>query len=179
MDLEERWASYRRQTFFGAVLFPLSLEVIIFEILSLVNVLPHGFSFIATLLFKTVRSLSLCREIGRGRLGCCIHMLQLWYYSHLSVIARDQSMGFVGRNRIRATMALDIAFFGDIDGWLRYLCSLSPTNWTWRVKQGVTRWQGQTHRVNLLGIPLVGIRGCKGYFPSIAMRQFRGIQHIA
>ena len=38
-------------------------------------------------------------------------------------------MGFVDRNRIRATMSLDLPFSRDTDGWLRYLCSLSPIDW--------------------------------------------------
>ena len=61
--------------FFGAVLFPSSSGAVSFVILPLVSALPHGTSFIRTLLFKTIRSLSLCRETGRVRLGCCVHML--------------------------------------------------------------------------------------------------------
>ena len=34
-------------------------------------------------------SLSLCQGTGMGRLGCCVHLLQLWFYSHLSVITRN------------------------------------------------------------------------------------------
>ena len=105
--------------FFGAILFPSPSGAISFAILPLVSVLHHGYSFIPTLLFETVRSLSMCREASKGRLGCCIHMLQLWFYSHLSVITRDQLMGFVDRNRVRATMSLDLPFSGDTDGWLR------------------------------------------------------------
>ena len=75
--------------FFGAVLFPSSLEAVNFAILRLVSALPHGTSFIPALLFETIRSLSLCQETSRGRLGCCVQMLQLWFCSHLSVIARD------------------------------------------------------------------------------------------
>ena len=93
VDLEEQWSSYRRQAFlvafFGTVLFLSPLGAINFSVLPLVSVLPHGFSFILALLSETIRSLSLCREIGRGRLGGCVHMLQLWFYSNLSVIARD------------------------------------------------------------------------------------------
>ena len=66
-------------------------------------------------------------------------------------------MGFVSRNRVQVTVALYFPFSGNTEGWLRYLCSLSPTDWTWGVKWGITRWQGQTHCVSLLGIPLVGI----------------------
>ena len=182
VDLEERWASYRSQAFlvafFGAMLFPSPLGATSFAVLPLVSVLPYGTFFIPALLFETIRSLSLCRETSRGRLGCCVHMLQLWFCSHLSVIARDQPMGFVSRNRVRATVSLNLPFSRDTDGWLRYLCSLSPTDQAWRVKWGITRWQGQTHCVGLLGIPLVGIWGCMGYFLGMTMRQFGGIQHI-
>ena len=143
--------------FFGAMLFPLPLGAISFAILPLMSALPHGTSFIPALLSKTIRSLSLCQKAGRGRLGYCVHMLQLWFCSHLSVIAKDQPMGFVSRNRVRATVALDLPFYRDTNGWLRYLCSLSPNDWTCRVKWGITRGQGQTHCVGLLGIPLVGI----------------------
>ena len=66
-------------------------------------------------------------------------------------------MGFVDKNRIRAIVSLDLPFSRDTDGWLRYLCSLSPIGWTRRVKWSVIRWQGWTHCVGLLGIPLVGI----------------------
>ena len=93
MDLEEQWTFYWLQaflvTFFGAVLFPSSSGAVSFAVLPLVCALPHGISFIPPLLSETIRSLSLCREIGKGRLGCHVHMLQLWFCSHLSVIARD------------------------------------------------------------------------------------------
>ena len=102
--------------FFGAVLFPSPLRAISFTVLPLVNALPHDTSFILALLSKTMRSLSLCRETGRGRLGCCIHMLQLWFCSHLCIIARDQTMGFVCRNRVWSTVFLDLPFSSDTDG---------------------------------------------------------------
>ena len=79
MDLEERWASYRSQAFlvafFVVMLFPSPLGAISFAVLPLVSVLPYGTFFIPALLFETIRSLSLCRETSRGRLGCCVHML--------------------------------------------------------------------------------------------------------
>ena len=156
MDLKKHWVSYN--------------EYFAFVVLPLVSTLPHSTSFVPTLLSKIVRSLSLCRETGSGRLGCCVHLLQLWFCSHLSMIARLKPMGFLRRNKVKLTVALDLPFAGDTNGWLRYLFGLSPANWTWRVKQGVTRWQGWTHCVGLLGIPLVGIWGCTGYFLDMAMR---------
>ena len=144
MDLKEQWASYRRQAFlvafFGVVLFPSPSRAINFAVLPSVIVLSHGTSFIPALLSETISSLSLCWETGRGRLGCCVHMLQLWFHCHLSVIARDQLMGFVSRNRVQTTISLNLPFSRDTDGWLRYLYSVSPTDWTWRVKWGIIRW---------------------------------------
>ena len=48
----------------------------------------------------------------RGRLGCCVHLLQLWFCSHLSVIAGDQPEGFAIRNRVQAIVVLDLPFLG-------------------------------------------------------------------
>ena len=61
--------------FFGAVLFLSSSRAINFAILPLVSALPHGTFFILALLSETIRSLSLCQETSRGKLGCYIHML--------------------------------------------------------------------------------------------------------
>ena len=101
---------------FGAMLFPSPSRAISFSILPLVSVLPHGTSFIHALLSETVRSLSLCQKTGKGKLGCCVHILQLWFCSHLSVIARDQLIGFMSRNKVRTTISLDPPFSGDTDG---------------------------------------------------------------
>ena len=49
-------------------------------------------------------------------------------------------MVFMSRNRFQATIALDLPFSGDTKGKLRYLHSLSPTDWSRRVKWGITRW---------------------------------------
>lgn len=111
--------------FFGVVLFPSPSGGISFVVLPLVSVLSHGTSFILAILFETIRSLFLCRETSRGRLGCCLRMLQWWFCSHLCVITRDQTMRFVSRNRVWAIVSLGLPFFGDTNGWLRYLCSLS------------------------------------------------------
>jgi len=98
VDLEERWTSCQCQafmvTFFGVMLFPSPSGVVSFSILPLVSALPHGTFFIPILLSETMSSLS----------------LQLWFCSHLSVIARDQPVGFVSRNRVLATVTLDLPF---------------------------------------------------------------------
>jgi len=51
-------------------------------------------------------------------------------------------VGFLRKNRVKITVALDLPFTRDTIAWLRYLFGLGPTGWIWRVKWGVTRWQG-------------------------------------
>ena len=101
---------------FGVVLFPLSLGAISFANFPLVSALPHGTFFILALLSETIRSLSLCWGTDMGRLGYCVHLLQLWFCIHLSVIARDQLKVFAIKSRVQAIIVLDLPFFGDIEG---------------------------------------------------------------
>ena len=79
VDLEERWTFYRHQAFmvaiFGSVLFHFQSGSISFAVLPLVSTLPHGTSFIPSFLFETIRSLSVCREMGSVRLGCYVQLL--------------------------------------------------------------------------------------------------------
>ena len=131
MDLEEHSTFYRQQAFmvafFGSVLFPSQSGSISFAILPLVSTLPYSTSFIPSLLFKTIRSLSLCCEMGSGRLSCCVHLLQLWFCSHLCVISRAQLAGFLRRNRVTIIVALYLLFTRGTTTWLRYLFGLGPT----------------------------------------------------
>ena len=85
--------------FFGAVLFPLLPGAVSFDAPPLVSALPHGTSFIPTLISKMIRSFSLCWGTSRGSLDCCVHLLQLWFCGHLSVVSRDQLEGFAIRSR--------------------------------------------------------------------------------
>ena len=79
MDLGEHWTFYRRRAFmvaiFGLMLFHSQLGSINFVVLPLMSTLPYSISFILSLLSETVRSLSLCGEMGSGRLGYCVHLL--------------------------------------------------------------------------------------------------------
>ena len=65
---------------------PSQLGSISFAVLPLVSTLRHSTSFIPPLFFRTIWYFSLCCEMGNGRLGYCVHLLQLWFYSHLSDI---------------------------------------------------------------------------------------------
>ena len=43
-------------------------------------------------------------------------------------------MGFLRKNRVKITLALNLPFTRDTIARLRYLFSLSPTDWVWKVK---------------------------------------------
>ena len=85
-------------------------------------------SFIPSFLSETIWSLSLCHETGSSRLGCYVHLLQLWFCSHLSVIFRAEPAGFLRKNRVKIIVAIDLPFTRDTSGWLRYLFGLGPTD---------------------------------------------------
>lgn len=158
-DLRECWTFYRFQAFviafFSFILFPSQLGSISFTILPLVSTLPYSTSFISSLISETIQSFSLCQEVGSGRHCCYVHMLQLWFSSHISAISRARPVGFLRKSRIKITVAIDLT--SNTISWLEYLFVLGSINWVWKVKQGVTRWQGWTHCIGLLGIPLMGI----------------------
>ena len=138
VDIKEHWTFYRHQAFmvafFGSVLFPSQSGSISFAVLPLVSTLPHNTSFIPFLLSKANQSLSLCHEMGSVWLSYCVHLLQLWFCSHLCVISRAQLARFLRRNRLTITVALDLPFTRGTTAWLRYLFGLGPINWVWKVK---------------------------------------------
>ena len=106
------------------------------------------------------------------------------YCSHGSIVIWVWYLGYNllgswGKNRFKIIVALDLPFIRDTTNWLQYMFGLGPTDWMWRVKWRVTGWQGWTYCVDLLGIPLVRIWGCTGYFPSMGLRQFGGNQHVS
>lgn len=131
VDLEVFWTFYRCQAFmvafFGLVPFLSQSGSISLTDLPRVSTLPHSTSFIPFLLSEIIQSLSLFRDMGIGRLGCCVHLLQHWFYSDLSVIYRAQLIGFLRKNRVKLIVALDYPFTRDTISWLRYLFGLGPT----------------------------------------------------
>ena len=68
-------------------------------------------------------------------------------------------MGFLRKNRVKITVVLDLTFIGYTVAWLRHLFGLGPIGWVWRINWGITRWQGWTYYIGLLGVPLGGHLG--------------------
>uniref|UniRef100_A0A2N9G964 DUF7745 domain-containing protein n=1 Tax=Fagus sylvatica TaxID=28930 RepID=A0A2N9G964_FAGSY len=49
--------------------------------------------------------------------------------------------------------------------------------WAWKVTWGPAAWMPWTHCALFDGVPLPGVWGCTGYYPSLALRQFGGVQY--
>jgi hypothetical protein len=60
----------------------------------------------------------------------------------------------------------------------RYLIGLPRSKWAWRVTWGPVEWHAWTHCHGLAGLPLPRVWNCVGYYLSLALRQFGGLQHL-
>uniref|UniRef100_A0A2N9I9C0 DUF7745 domain-containing protein n=1 Tax=Fagus sylvatica TaxID=28930 RepID=A0A2N9I9C0_FAGSY len=58
-----------------------------------------------------------------------------------------------------------------------YLLDLPLSGWAWKVTWGPASWMPWTHCALFDGVPLPGVWGCTGYYPSLALRQFSGVQY--
>uniref|UniRef100_A0A2N9HC70 DUF7745 domain-containing protein n=1 Tax=Fagus sylvatica TaxID=28930 RepID=A0A2N9HC70_FAGSY len=70
-----------------------------------------------------------------------------------------------------------LLFTGNSHDWVLYLLDLPLSEWSWRVTWGPAVWRPWTHCTLFDGVPLLGIWGCTGYYPSLALRQFGSIQY--
>jgi hypothetical protein len=59
-----------------------------------------------------------------------------------------------------------------------HLIGLPRSKWAWRVTWGPVEWHAWTHCHGLAGFLLPGVWNCVGYYPSLGLRQFGGLQHL-
>uniref|UniRef100_A0A2N9IJZ4 DUF7745 domain-containing protein n=1 Tax=Fagus sylvatica TaxID=28930 RepID=A0A2N9IJZ4_FAGSY len=76
-----------------------------------------------------------------------------------------------------APSALHFPFTGDSRAWALYLLDLPLSGWAWKVTWGPASWMPWTHCALFDGVPLPGVWGCTGHYPSLALRQFSGVQY--
>uniref|UniRef100_A0A2N9EGD8 DUF7745 domain-containing protein n=1 Tax=Fagus sylvatica TaxID=28930 RepID=A0A2N9EGD8_FAGSY len=111
-------------------------------------VFSEGKSIIPAILCETVRSSSYCRGRGEGVPMFCIQLLQLWFCSHLQHFYRLQIPYHFERYTVRQTVNTTLLFIGNSRDWALYL----------------------------LDLPL-GCGVVQGYYPSLTLRQFGGVQY--
>uniref|UniRef100_A0A2N9HJX0 DUF7745 domain-containing protein n=1 Tax=Fagus sylvatica TaxID=28930 RepID=A0A2N9HJX0_FAGSY len=111
-------------------------------------VFSEGRSIIPAILCETVRSLSYCRRQGEGVPMFCTQLLQLWFCSHLQHFHRLQTPYHFERHTVSQTVQIALPFTGDSRAWALYLLDLPLSGWV-----------------------------LEGYYPSLALRQFSGVQY--
>ena len=75
------------------------------------------------------------------------------------------------------TVKIVLPFTGNSRDWALYLLDLPLGEWSWKVTWGPAVWRPWTHCALFDGVPLPGVWGCTGYYPSLALRQFGGVQY--
>uniref|UniRef100_A0A2N9IIX0 DUF7745 domain-containing protein n=1 Tax=Fagus sylvatica TaxID=28930 RepID=A0A2N9IIX0_FAGSY len=140
-------------------------------------VFSEGRSIIPAILCETVRSLSYCRRQGEGVPMFCTQLLQLWFCSHLRHFYRLQTPYHFERHTVSQTVKIALPFTGNSRDWALYLLDLPLGEWSWKVTWGPAVWRPWTHCALFDGVPLPGVWGCTGYYPSLALRQFGGVQY--
>ena len=96
----------------------------------------------------------------------------------LSVLLSPQTLYHFERHTVRQTVDTVLLFIGNSHDWALYLLDLPLNEWSWRVTWGPAVWRPWTHCSLFDGVPLPRVWGCIGYYPSLALRQFGGIQYL-
>jgi hypothetical protein len=78
---------------------------------------------------------------------------------------------------VRQTVDMVLPFTDNSDDWALYLLNLPLSEWSWRVTWGLAVWRPWTYSSLFDGVPLPRVWGCTGYYPSLALRQFGGLQY--
>uniref|UniRef100_A0A2N9IVH6 DUF7745 domain-containing protein n=1 Tax=Fagus sylvatica TaxID=28930 RepID=A0A2N9IVH6_FAGSY len=173
------WKKFRinafKIAFAGIFLFPTSVGRIDLGVIPLV--FSEGRSIVPAILCETVRSLSFCRRQGEGVPMFCSQLLQLWFCSHLQHFYRLQTPYHFERYTVKQTVKIALPFTGNSRDWALYLLDLPLSGWAWKVTWGPAVWMPWTHCALFDGVPLPGVWGCTGYYPSLALRQFGGVQY--
>ena len=168
---KREWKKFRinafKIAFAGIFLFPTFAGRIDLGVISLI--FSEGRSIIPAILCETVWSLSYCRRQGEGVPMFCIQLLQLWFYSHLQYFYRLQTPYHFKRHTVRQTVDTTLPFTGSSRDWALYLLDLPLSEWSWKVTWGRAVWRPWTHCSLFDGVPLPGMWGCIGYYPSLAL----------
>uniref|UniRef100_A0A2N9HUS2 Aminotransferase-like plant mobile domain-containing protein n=1 Tax=Fagus sylvatica TaxID=28930 RepID=A0A2N9HUS2_FAGSY len=115
------------------------------------------------------------RRQGEGVPMFCTQLL--WFCSHLRHFYRLQTPYHFERHTVSQTVNIALPFTGNSRDWASYLLDLPLGEWSWKVTWGPAVWKPWTHCALFDGVPLPGVWGCTGYYPSLALRQFGGVQY--
>uniref|UniRef100_A0A2N9IRP3 Uncharacterized protein n=1 Tax=Fagus sylvatica TaxID=28930 RepID=A0A2N9IRP3_FAGSY len=106
-----------------------------------------------------------------------INAFKIAFRSHLRHFYRLQTPYHFERHTVSQTVDIALPFTGNSRDWASYLLDLPLGEWSWKVTWGPAVWKPWTHCALFDGVPLPGVWGCTGYYPSLALRQFGGVQY--
>uniref|UniRef100_A0A2N9HEY2 Uncharacterized protein n=1 Tax=Fagus sylvatica TaxID=28930 RepID=A0A2N9HEY2_FAGSY len=125
---------------------------------------------------ESMPSRSPSQETGRG--GRVLHAApSALVLQSPAAFFRLQTPYHFERHTVSQTVQIALPFTGDSRAWALYLLDLPLSGWAWKVTWGPASWMPWTHCALFDGVPLPGVWGCTGYYPSLALRQFSGVQY--
>ena len=176
---EQDWGKFRvnafKIAFAGIFLFPTFAGRIDLGVIPLV--FSEGKSIVPAILCETVWSLSYYQRQGEGVPMFCSQLLQLWFCNHLQYFYLLHTPYHFTRHTVRQTVDMPLPFAGNSHDWALYLLNLPLSEWSWRVTWGPAVWRPWTHSSLFDRVPLLGVWDCIGYYPSLALLQFSGLQY--
>uniref|UniRef100_A0A2N9GK25 Aminotransferase-like plant mobile domain-containing protein n=1 Tax=Fagus sylvatica TaxID=28930 RepID=A0A2N9GK25_FAGSY len=95
-----------------------------------------------------------------------------------SISIRLQTPYHFERHTVSQTVQIALPFTGDSRAWALYLLDLPLSGWAWKVTWGPASWMPWTHCALFDGVPLPGVWGCTGHYPSLALRSSFRIEDI-
>ena len=157
------------------LLFPREDRKVDMALIEIVIQIRNGRTFIPTILAETLRTLTFCKQRGKGFLTASVGLLQIWLVSHL-VQGSCTSQGFMHRDIIKPLNKLSPPTQAN-GRWCEYLAQLEGQDIQWYLGWGSSRSiRVQTRELPF--IPLLGISGVAPYAPGRVLRQFKRLQHI-
>ena len=141
----------------------------------------NSVNFVPVILAETLRALTKARSKKQSTLNCCVHLLQIWIYSHIHPHRHIIHPSFEGSDKWgeeKINRYIGLFWEGFDKGfWIIYLQRLSESDITWKapyikVRAVIVGAQEFNH------LPLIGARGVVTMAPTLVMRQFALPQFI-
>ncbi|XP_054806247.1 uncharacterized protein LOC129308901 [Prosopis cineraria] len=179
---KEAWVTFCRVfalCIYGIILFPSSIGIIDLGAISVFQMVEyHNVNPVPAILAETYLTLTQCHDKGKGKVNCCIALLDLWMLGHLY----GKTLPFRKKNDSDSNPLMSFKGQFMIDGmsymdWKRTFSELKESSILWKLDWW---WKEEViyHCGDFPNVPLMGPRGCINYNPSLALRQLAYKQNV-
>ncbi|KAJ1440773.1 hypothetical protein SESBI_01849 [Sesbania bispinosa] len=158
-------------TIYGLILFPFAPNMVDHAAMDVfAQYESQGLNPVPAILADTLLTLEVCQKKNGGTLKCCIHLLYVWIITHmyaceLQTLFPDPLRDF-GRIQVKRREARE---------WKKELADIQDNKIAWTCP-----WYSPYKVIfncgDFANVPLMGLRGCVAYTPSIALRQLKRTQ---